>query len=449
MPLRGKHKLALQHFNSDKRVVAASKGAVEVMQASTVPISVFNLAKNIIGAGILALPAGMVSGKGTGLANAVVLLIVMALLSAWSFSIIGELVQDTGAKSFKELWARTIGESSSGFVDHILMALTFGVAIMYSCFIGDLITSFLKRLDVPLLFKDRSVNIVWVTLSTLLPLCLQKDLSALQFSSIAGNVAVLYSVIFIVKRSLDGTYSTGGVYSMNTPHGIGSTAIPAWSLSIGTCVLLNMLATSFMAHPNAVMFYRELKDRSMPRFNLVITVAFTISALAYVISMVAGYNTFGIKSQGIILLNYHQYDEAAALGVAATALSIIGGYPLLFAGLRDAFVSFLRTSAKKGGVLDALSKDFTLSTILPLIAATLVALVASDIKLIVSLVGSLFGAAIVYVIPSYMFLKHVAKGARQPKSKVLFAHAVMLFGIVLGVGGTAVTFLEKFTTVLN
>jgi solute carrier family 38 (sodium-coupled neutral amino acid transporter), member 11 len=84
---------------------AAEQGGTSSMTAST-----FNLAKNIIGGGMLALPAGMAAGSGTGFVPAIALMTGTCLLSAYTFVLVGKSVAHTRAKSFKDLWAKTIGK---------------------------------------------------------------------------------------------------------------------------------------------------------------------------------------------------------------------------------------------------------------------------------------------------------------------------------------------------
>jgi Transmembrane amino acid transporter protein len=90
---------------NDNDDAAAEQGGTSSMTAST-----FNLAKNIIGGGMLALPAGMAAGSGTGFVPAIALMTGTCLLSAYTFVLVGKSVAHTRAKSFKDLWAKTIGE---------------------------------------------------------------------------------------------------------------------------------------------------------------------------------------------------------------------------------------------------------------------------------------------------------------------------------------------------
>ena len=68
-------------------------------------------------------------------------------------------------------------------------------------------------------------------------------------------------------------------------------------LSAGTAILFSMFSTSYMAHTNAVKFYNELKDRSVPRFAQVVGVAMGAATFIYLAVMTLGFETFGLNAQ--------------------------------------------------------------------------------------------------------------------------------------------------------
>ena len=265
----------------------------------------------------------------------------------------------------------------------------------------------------------------------------------MQYSSYAGMIAVVYTVWFIAKRFQDGTYAPGGQFYSTIDAALcpKPAVFDLWQLGPGTTILFNMFSTSYMAHTNAVKFYNELDRRSISRFTTVVGTAMGLATVIYGVVMVLGFETFGLASQGLILNNYHvSKDLLATLGRVATAISIIGAHPLLFSGLRDSFLNIAPTSftAKRGSWL--------LSTILLLGGATLLSLVATDVGLIVSLVGSSLGAVIVYIFPAVMYLNLLKsrKDVTVSGLERLVLYLTIIFGVVSGVGGTIVTLMQAF-----
>lgn len=87
--------------------------------------------------------------------------------------------------------------------------------------------------------------VIAITLSLLLPLSLINDLSALAFTSILGFSAIIYTVIFIIVRALDGSYQFPGGRFLQDPTVIA--ALPAfdkaslWNFDFTSLVLASNL----------------------------------------------------------------------------------------------------------------------------------------------------------------------------------------------------------------
>jgi len=254
-------------------------------------------------------------------------------------------------------------------------------------------------------------------------------------------VAVVYTVWFVAKRFLDGTYAPGGKFYPLIDAAVRPrpAAFPLWQIGPGTTILFNMFLTSYMAHTNAVKFYNELHRRSVGRFTTVVATAMGLATIIYSVVMVLGFETFGLASQGLVLNNYHvSKDILATLGRVATAISIIGAHPLLFSGLRDSFLNIAPTS------FTSQPGSWLLSTIFLLGGATFLSLLFKDVGLIVSLVGSSLGAVIVYIFPAVMYLSLVRsrKDVKICWEERLLLYLTIIFGVVSGIGGTIVTILQ-------
>jgi amino acid permease len=93
------------------------------------------------------------------------------------------------------------------------------------------------------------------------------------------------------------------------------------------------LGLAFIAHYNAPVYYREMRDKK--DFKKMVTIAFSILTLLYASTMAFGMKTFGDVCQGNIILNYHPKDVLSTLGRVATFFSILFGFPLTFCGIRE------------------------------------------------------------------------------------------------------------------
>ena len=82
---------------------------------STIHTHVFNLIKTIVGAGALGLPSGIAAMGSTNAAvfPALLIMVVIALLSAFSFSTVGYVCNRTNASTYRQAWERSVGESTA------------------------------------------------------------------------------------------------------------------------------------------------------------------------------------------------------------------------------------------------------------------------------------------------------------------------------------------------
>ena len=152
--------------------------------------------------------------------------------------------------------------------------------------------------------------------------------------------------------------------------------------------------------------------------------------------MLLGYRTFGDNAASNLLRNYAQDDTLALLGRLATFVSILFGYPLAMVGLRDSASSVLETFAEAEnaptfarrvarGAVDS-PRALTLS-FLAFISA--VAILLTDICLVVGISGALLGAAIVYIFPALIY------GIATDSSVFSPVYALVPLGAFLGLLG--------------
>jgi sodium-coupled neutral amino acid transporter 11 len=410
---------------------------------STVMASVFNLVNNVAGAGILTLSAGMASGSGW--IPAILICVGLGALSAHSFSIIGDACEMTGQEDFKGLWSKTIGESTTYLVDAMIAVMCIACCVIYSGILGDVFTPLLTIIGFPDRFNGRTSNILAITTGVLFPLSLIKDLSALAFTSILGFAAIIYTVMFIVIRALDGSYSVGsGRFAI---EGILA-GMPSFEKSslfnfdFSSLVLASNLGLAFIAHYNAPSYYRSLKNSNSERFRKMVNIAFVIIVTLYTVTMTAGYATFGEACQGNILLNYHPGDVLSTLGRFATGLSILFGFPLVACGARESIVGVASSFGYNSLGAD---KNHFLLVFGIMALVTSISCTVKDVSLVVGLTGAALGSLIVYVCPAILYTKAVVQfhGKGSPEDNRAKKNlALVPFGLFIACLGCFMTVKE-------
>lgn len=351
--------------------------------SATILQEVFNLVKAIVGAGVLALPAGIASfgNAPSAMVPAVALITVIGILSGYGFALIGRTCALTGAKSFREAWSASLSEKSSWLPAWSVTLKTFFAILAYSMILAETFQSILTMVGFSF---ARETVLSGVTLFLLLPLCLLRDLSALAPFSLLGSLGMIYTAAVMIYRWTTKAYQVGGMFGQDMPSHLqpafgmaGASAV--WSPT--TSILVGMLSTAYMAHFNAPKFYTELKNATVPRYVTVVSTSFAVSIALFVLIAGAGFLTFGGNASGLILNNYSSRDTWMGLSRLAVALSLVFSYPLAFTGAREGILDLFQIKKKLG------KKSLNLLTVGLLGSVTAAAAVIPDVSFVLAFAG--------------------------------------------------------------
>ena len=287
--------------SANTRSASNKKQQIKLGGDATITTSSFNLAKNIVGAGVLALPSGVAffSDSGLALLPAIAMMSMMGAASAYTFSSVGKCCADHNVLTFKEAWSKSVGPKSAWIISFASLSMCFFGTLVASIIIGDSFAALARTFQLPSVLTHRTNVILAMTTGVLLPLCSMRSMNALAPFSILGHIGVFYTAVVMLIRYLDGTYAPGGVFF----EALAKSARPSFGLknlplvNVRAFVLLSMMSTSYICHYNAPKFYAELKDASMPRFNRVVFTAFFGSTVTYALMMATGFLTFGGAAQ--------------------------------------------------------------------------------------------------------------------------------------------------------
>jgi len=378
-------------------------------------------------------------GAGTGVVPAIALVSLLGVISAHTFERIGFASHLTKEETFKGIWSKTIGSRTAWVVDLAVLLMCVSVCIIYLGIMGDVLTSLMELFGVPAHFNQRPRNIITLAVSILLPLSLQKDLSGLAFTSIIGFSAVVYTVLFMAVRAVDGSYRPTGTWAtkLAADKKPDFTGLTPWTLSTKVLFLVNNLGLAYMAHYNGPVFYRELEARSPSRFRVAVRRSFVIITALYIVTMVSGFATFGRTTASNILNSYHGDDPLAVVGRIATGVSVLFGFPLAFVGVKEASRSLLTLG---GPVLSALGEQYVPIVVVLMSFVTFVACVVKDIGLLVGISGAVLGALIVYIFPTLVWVE--ANRRYDPanhRAARLYNAPLVPFGVFVGALGVYMT----------
>jgi hypothetical protein len=167
----------------------------------------FNLVKNLIGAGAFGIPSGFAAIADGSRSNFTLLpaggiILIMALIFSYYFILVARVCKMTGSASYREAWDRTAGKSSYvmkqvSFLVPLSVILMAGLGnLAYSMMLADTTHSLAARWGYSI---SRTASLLLVTVFILLPLCMVKKLSVLAPFSVSKGNAFMFSVCGLLK----------------------------------------------------------------------------------------------------------------------------------------------------------------------------------------------------------------------------------------------------------
>ncbi|KAL7553015.1 hypothetical protein ACHAWF_016261 [Thalassiosira exigua] len=405
---------------------------------ATVPTQTFNLSKNIIGAGVLALPSGIAAfaNAPSALIPVAFLTVVTGAIFGYYFHLIGRVCQITMTATFREAWENTVGETGSTLVAIIIVLKAALGNLAYSMILADTLRSILQWIGLHL---SRSTVLVGLTIVVLLPLCLLKNLQVLGPFSLVGLGGMLFTGLAMTVRYYDGSYDVeqNGRFLSDIEEDLkpsfGNTGAGG-ALSPTFLVLAVMLFEAFVAHYNAPRFYVELKNNTVQRFGLVTAYSFGISVAFFMLVSTFGFLTFGQNCSGFILNNYSPKDILATISRVAIFVAVATTYPLVFLGTKDGILDLLMVPMEL-----QTSQNLNVLTVILLTIITLIAMFVTDLGLVAAVGGATLATAVVFIFPALMLRSAVydlgSKATSEQKIEVTLCLVLMSVGIMMGIIG--------------
>jgi amino acid permease len=283
------------------------------------------------------------------------------------------------AKTLGEAWEKEF-QTSPWLLSLALFLFCGGAALTYNIVMGDTFSCLAASLGMTGWLASRHASILFISITTLLPLCSLQSLAALAPMSMLGVIGVLVTTLFMGWRCLSpaspyrlapsaaAAMAAVGAISQKQQQQqrlvrVAPTAASAFLSSLSpefypkfktyskiispsALILTAMAATAFSGHFSAPDFYHSLKDGSnddddkfaLRKYHRVTAISFFSVAVINICILAFGFLTFGGSSAGIILNNYSTLDKGASLCRFLMALCVIGGYPFLISACKNALL---------------------------------------------------------------------------------------------------------------
>jgi amino acid permease len=221
---------------------------------NALPGTLANIIANVVGAGLLSLPATL---KQAGLLPGIALQLLVCALNLTTMLCIAHSCELSKRFTYKEQGEFALGKLAATAITIVMALYTLGSLISFTVLIGDNLPALICENGchgpVQNFFGSRTVAIVLAAVFVLLPLSSLRNLSGLRFTSSFSTLCILYIGLMIGVRCI-----------LNDPP-----RAPSNEIDFGSSSALDALATApvtavaYTLHYNAARYYFELRNRSM------------------------------------------------------------------------------------------------------------------------------------------------------------------------------------------
>lgn len=350
-----------------------------------------NLVNSIVGAGIIGIPfaidqAGFVAG--------VILIIAVSIFTDKSLRMIVETatqhpaLQGLGVLTFEDLMQIPYGRRwGSNFVLISMLVLAYGAMVAYLLIIKDTVPTILGFGDS---FWEREAVMVVVSLCTLLPLSMFRDIGSLAFTSFLSVAADVVLVVLVMAFSpIESTLQDAGGF-WNAIKIVDS------RLFIG----LGVLSTAMACQHSAFLIATSLNEPKR-QWGTVTCTSLSIAGGLSLLLGATGYLGYLDEVQGDVLNNFDGNSGIINAARGLLAVTMIFTYPMESFVARHCISQWMFAGQLDDG---SWCGKRSLVTIGLYIAALVPALIFHDLGLVLSLTGSLGASAIAYTGPGLAYL---------------------------------------------
>eukprot|EP00929_Paragymnodinium_shiwhaense_P012495 TRINITY_DN11974_c0_g1_i1.p1 TRINITY_DN11974_c0_g1~~TRINITY_DN11974_c0_g1_i1.p1 ORF type:complete len:505 (-),score=65.00 TRINITY_DN11974_c0_g1_i1:811-2325(-) len=410
-----------------------------------------NLTKCIAGSGVLCLPFALQEG---GAQLGLGCLLLTGVFSLGGFLAIGRTCHLTGATTYREAWVRTVGVCP-GVLDAMIFLECVITCVGYIMLILDYLGTAISGIFG--ISADghgiRECLAACLAVGVLFPLCLKRSLSSLRITSLFGNVAVMYTIFYVITECL---HSEGlerlvdilmGEEAAITADSSGrgwrfwesapELSQPKQSRE-GVFRAVCVMTSAYIAHYSAPDAVASLAGHRAPwkAFQTASSSSFGLVVVLYSMFALTGFARFVPFVQGNVLLNY---DSGLFILLAwlSMAMTLVLSFPLAFKSARDILASALaleprEDSKSRGGFA---VDEWSQMTVLAVSATVFLGVMLTDISTIVAFRGALLGCPISFIVPGLM-LRNCPGSAGMERSTLAFCSwSLIVFGTAAGALG--------------
>ncbi|XP_042585713.1 sodium-coupled neutral amino acid transporter 3-like [Cyprinus carpio] len=380
-------------------------------------MSILNLSNAIIGSGILGLAYAMAN---TGIIFFVILLILIAVLSAYSIHLLLESAGVVGIRAYEQLGYHAFGQPGKILAACIIILHNIGAMSSYL---------FIVKIELPHIIQglwpdisdywlvDGKYLIIIVSVIFILPLALMKQIGYLGYTSgfsLSCMVFFLISVIykkFVTEcpdeHSYNKTVPSESIYN-STNDMCEAKLITA---NPQTAFTIPIMAFAFVCHPEVLPIYTELKNPSKKRMQNVANISILVMSVMYLLTAIFGYLTFYGNVESELLEMYSKKDILILCVRLAVLIAVTLTVPVVLFPIRRAILQLLFPDKPFHWV-----RHISIAVCLLFLVNLLVIFVAK-IRDIFGFIGATSAPSLIFILPGIFYICIVPKDKEPLKSR--------------------------------
>ncbi|XP_029010985.1 sodium-coupled neutral amino acid transporter 3-like [Betta splendens] len=287
-------------------------------------MSVFNLSNAIMGSGILGLAFAM---SNTGIILFLILLVSIALLSAYSIHLLLKSAGVVGIRAYEQLGLRAFGQPGKMIAAGIITMHNIGAMSSYLFIVKSelplVIQTFLgKHVNTGEWFLNGNYLIIIVSIAIILPLALMKHLGYLGYTSSFSLSCMVFFLISVIYKKFnipcpldDQTHNTTSATAVHAVFNSTSDFCEAklFTVNSQTAYTIPILAFAFVCHPEVLPIYTELRNATKKRMQRVANISILAMFVMYLLTAIFGYLTFYGAVESELLHVYSRVDQLDVL----------------------------------------------------------------------------------------------------------------------------------------
>uniref|UniRef100_A0A674BG41 Solute carrier family 38 member 5 n=1 Tax=Salmo trutta TaxID=8032 RepID=A0A674BG41_SALTR len=371
-------------------------------------MSIFNLSNAIMGSGILGLAYAM---SNTGIVLFLILLLCIAILSAYSIHLLLRSAGVVGIRAYEQLGHRAFGQPGKVLAGSIITMHNIGAMSSY-------------------LFIVKSE----------LPLVMQAFLGYLGYTSGFSLSCMVFFLISVIYKKFNIPCPLENISS----HGNHLVSVleetQFFTINMKTAYTIPILAFAFVCHPEVLPIYTELRDATKKRMQKVANISILAMFVMYGLTAIFGYLTFfgGVDTE--LLHTYIKVDPLDTLILCvrmAVLVAVTLTVPVVLFPIRRALLQLLFPEKPFHW-----AHHISIAVCL-LIIVNLLVIFVPTIRDIFGIIGATSAPSLIFILPGIFYIRIVPEETEPLKSiPKIMAACFAALGFVFMVMSTSFIILD-------